>query len=104
MVAVKTICGKCGTASTNVHDGYNDCIRDLKRIIYEKRDANEEMCDELAEWRSGKRRVYWKVYDDMGNPDYLNPHRTRADAFDHLYAGGTVKRVTVGPAKKKEAG
>ena len=94
-------CSNCGTEK--VRPGVAQCSACEIAERYERKVAQLER--ELAEWRSGKRRVVgWRVYDDMGNPDPLNPHLTRAEAFNHKYAGGTVKRVTVGPAKKKEAG
>jgi hypothetical protein len=74
---------------------------------------------ELREWRSGKRRVFWRVRWFNGNHktplDYN--HETRANAMHearHLrslsYNSATrnaavkLYRVTVGPAKKEEAG
>jgi len=63
---------------------------------------------ELAEWRSGKRRVFWRVKwrhlfagghmtQDWGN-------RTEAKQHAAMSHDARVLRVTVGPAKKKEAG
>lgn len=62
---------------------------------------------ELREWRSGKRRVFWRTYDDEGRADFLWTDTNQARAVAHGWAkhsGKTVRRVTVGPAKKKEAG
>lgn len=61
---------------------------------------------ELREWRSGKRRVFgWRVTHRHG----VDKFRTLRDArWFRTRCGGTITRVTVGPAKKpakkKEAG
>ena len=78
-------------------------MRDTTGRLKREPDA---MAQELAEWRSGRRRVFWRtrVGDTVTNYVY------RRDAqFDQdLYIACKVRRVTVGPAKnakkKKEAG
>lgn len=63
--------------------------------------------EELEQWRSGKRRVFWRVKwrhlfagghmtQDWGNRIEAKQHATVSHE-------GRVYRVTVGPAKKKEA-
>ncbi len=50
---------------------------------------------ELAEWRSGKRRVYWRTDLDTGMGD-METHRAKV-RYVWKKAGAKVRRVTVGP-------
>lgn len=66
---------------------------------------------ELREWRSGKRRVVWRLRWKAGSYEGSHDHTTRKLAMGvrryfilNLMKDVSVRRVTVGPAKKKEAG
>lgn len=63
---------------------------------------------ELAEWRSGRRRIVWRVtWTSKHGSVYKNDHahRSHARGMQRFYScqeetvRATVRRVTVGPAK-----
>lgn len=63
-----------------------------------------KMNQELAEWRAGKRRVWWRTrWADGGCADDVYKKRAAGWAKS-CWGKYTLYRVTVGPAKKKEAG
>lgn len=102
MVAVKKMCGKCGAYSVDEHDGYNDCIKALKRKIFAMRDESDDLRSELEQWRIGKRRVFWRTRNHT-RPDDTIDWSYRSEAWILGRVGFPVLRVTVGPAKPKEA-
>lgn len=51
---------------------------------------------ELAEWRTGKRRVVWRTDLDTGMGD-METHRAKV-RYVWKKAGAKVRRVTFGPA------
>jgi hypothetical protein len=64
--------------------------------------------EELEQWRSGKRRVWWRTrWDDGGRADFTHLKEARSWSKS-CWSKYTLYRVTVGPAKKpakkKEAG
>lgn len=105
-------CGRCGCvyAKGAIHFGDTCDRQKAKREAGELTGLQAEIAalrTELAEWRSGKRRVFWRVKwrhlfagghmtQDWGNRIEAKQHATVSHE-------GRVYRVTVGPAKKKEA-
>lgn len=78
--------------------------------------ARDAMMRELEQWRSGKRDCYWLVEYSVPETEYRSAyvklaHVERRAGLKHMLrtlkvAGRTIvriRRVTVGPAKPKEA-
>lgn len=79
--------------NTTLHeDEAEEVVEDVERQL-------DALRAELAEWRSGKRRVFWRVRGWWA--DGISDHARKKDAF-FWCSGARVYRVTVGPAKKKE--
>lgn len=66
-----------------------------------------ELERELAEWRAGKRRIFWRCYSRYNaNPEDLCAAGSRKVKRQRATEGAlpdSVVRVTVVPAKPKEA-
>lgn len=78
----------------HIHTSAHLCANNLA-------DENARLRAELREWRTGRRRVWWRTDLDTGRGD-MDTH-LRYIRYVWKKAGAKVRRVTVGPAKPKEA-
>lgn len=78
-----------------------------ERYVELKRET-DALQAELAEWRAGKRRVFWRgryvaSFSGQIEQSFCAKDAKKIARSCKRRKGGTVHRVTVGPAKPKEA-